>query len=101
MLARIVFSVVLLLLAWLHAHFHDAKGLNFDAMSVWLGVIAVVPWILTEVGEMVSSLTVSGVFQLNFRELQKKVEAQQIAIEGGVGGPGAGPAGLAGAAATV
>jgi hypothetical protein len=82
MKARLLFTLVLLALAALH----DKRTLGLDNFSVWLAVAAMVPWILPEIGSMISSLSVSGLFDVKFRELQEKVELQQNAIENGVGG---------------
>jgi hypothetical protein len=92
---RLWFSAIMLALAALH------KWLGFDSLSVGLGVAAIAPWILPEVRSLVSSIKLPGGLELEFQKLQETVEAQQVALEGGVGGkPEPEAASVAAAAAT-
>jgi hypothetical protein len=97
---RVLFTFVLFALAALHT----IRQVNVDTLSVTLGVIAVVPWILPQLFGMISSLSVTGLFEVKFKELQQtiaqqqhkidgqeqEVQAHRLALEEGVGGVTAG-----------
>jgi hypothetical protein len=75
---RVLFTLVLFALAALHT----IKRFGFDTISVSLGVVAVVPWILPQLFGMISSLSVTGLFEVKFKELQQTIAQQQQKIEG-------------------